>query len=691
MFEVPGAHPTSVGLIKYILKRDDLMRLTRVGSFKSVIVGTYINRSSDACAVRTANTQSQFMNDVLVDEKWSDDTGKVSNNRYRLEGTFAYRAPCGAGDCGSVLSLTDSPFESRVLCGMHVAGDKEHGFSTLMCQEDIQYLVDTGFPNAQIFVDEEESDMIEPIGTIVAQGLMPSYGIVKPNFVPQGPYKSEHIRSVLSGKLPEPFTKVTQFPAKLKPFTDPEGNIIDPMAKALKNYEKYSVHFPEGLIKRAVSSYEALVNEHMNISRELRSRIPLKEALHKFRNVNGISSGTSAGWPMALPISVDLKKKYFHSIYLGNLEEAECYYTQIQAECLSVLELLDKKIRPFFAYKDFPKDETRPLEKVLSGSTRLVSGSPFIYLCLVRQMFGAFMDAFISANLEVGSAVGVNPYSRDWDRLARKLQTFCDSQTSVKIGAGDYSKFDATEYPEVLWEILNMINRWYGVNHPDNHYRTALWTEITNSKHIFAGELKEWNTGMPSGNPLTTIINCIYNHVAFRMCYIIKGFPADTFNNNVVLFVLGDDNTFSVSSKIEEHFNEMTLVELMEKIGMNYTTELKQEATVPFRKITEVEFLKRSFRFDKAHNRWVAPLNMESIMCRLNWTKKGLSYKQVTADELSGVFSELSLHGKETFYKYSEPLLELKRIYLKDVMPAKGITLDYDVVYSDTLQDEVIY
>lgn len=45
----------------------------------------------------------------------------------------------------------------------------------------------------------------------------------------------------------------------------------------------------------------------------------------------------------------------------------------------------------------------------------------------------------MSTRIDNGMAVGVNPYSMDWDYLAEKLASKGD-----RVFAGDYSKFDSS-------------------------------------------------------------------------------------------------------------------------------------------------------------------------------------------------------------------------------------------------------
>lgn len=689
LFQIPSAHKSSVGMIKHIAKLGDLNRLKKLSSFKVNITGTYLGKEQNSNSVRMLKTTAFFLTDAFVKTDWQSE-----EQIYRLEAVLKYSGEFGGGDCGSLLTIESNDFENRTVFGMHVAGEcqngKDYGISSVIVQEYIQLLMDDSYSNYYIFDDEEDCPRLEILPYTAQSGLVP-FAKLESNSVTGEVGKSELVKSALFGKLPEPYRKVEHFPARLLPFTNKEKNMIDPGIKALSKYDKEPIHFQEGLVERAVASYEGLITKHMNPSFDKRRKISLKEALHSFDSVKGISPSTSPGFPMNLANEENIKKLYYKAVENKNLEETLIYYRRIAVLVDYILSCYDKGIRPSTFYKGVLKDELRPIAKINEGSTRYFSAYSFPMLLLFRMYFGSFMSSFIDANVNVGSAIGVNAYSRDWDQIARNLLRFSEKKNDKRIGAGDFSGFDTCHRVQIQMAILDMINRWYGHDNPDNAIRTKLWTDITNSRQIYRNEVYEWYNGMPSGNPLTSLINTIYNNVVFRMSYQLAGFDYSTFNSNVYLIAMGDDNVFTVSDDLVHHFNEMTLVNLMDKCGMKYTTELKDVATLPFRNITEIEFLKRRFRFDVSCNRWVAPMRLEAIFCTLNWTKKGIEGDQITADKVSSAVSEISLHGKTVFNQLVGPLCSTLFENLPYATPSKDIIFNYEVVYSDVLKNEFMY
>ena len=125
------------------------------------------------------------------------------------------------------------------------------------------------------------------------------------------------------------------------------------------------------------------------------------------------------------------------------------------------------------------------------------------------------------------------------------------------------------------------------------------------------------NHSQPSGNPATAILNSIYNSIACRYVYLLTT-PRDIpFFQNVSMIAYGDDNVLSISHAAIASFNQLTMSEGFEKIGMRYTNESKTTSNVPWRNITEVSFLKRSFRME--NGTWYGPLAIVSILDCFNW------------------------------------------------------------------------
>jgi hypothetical protein len=252
-------------------------------------------------------------------------------------------------------------------------------------------------------------------------------------------------------------------------------------------------------------------------------------------------------------------------------------------------------------------------------------------------------------------AMGINAYSYEWHDLAKRLSVF--EKFGPSLVAGDFSGYDGSEKAFIHWKILDIINEWYDDSDDNQRVRSILWLELVNSRHVIYDVLYQWFDSLPSGHPLTTFVNCMYNQIAIRYCYVRATADVDSFERNVKFFCLGDDNTFCVSPDVQEMFNEITIPGYMSELGLTYTRESKRMTTeddTPFRTLEEVSFLKRSFRFEPLLGRYVGPLDLDSVADIPLWTKKGPNSFSIFVDNVQECVNELSLHSDNVYKSFTK-------------------------------------
>lgn len=673
-----GHEELAKGALKFFVT-DNQDNWRKRSTFPVTIIGTsQSGDSKEHTSFRIVESKTSFIKDgIIIKPTWKAEY----SHRYRLLNTLRYEGDFAAGDCGSLIFLKQNDLGCSVIAGFHLAGETSLGYGNIITQSMLQELLDLEDP---IITFEDE---IEPQGLSRNNTLKLDYHI--PELLCRGTFdsrssvatcsKSDIVKSQIYGKIPGDIGRVRERPALL--FSKIiNGKEINPKNIALQNYARFPPHIDNAVLNEAIQSYYNVINRYDDVLTSYKIVIDTKQALHSFGDhVHSIASSTSAGWPMNTNLEDDLKKMYYKSLLQNDLELNSLAFSQIDIKIKEIEDMYRNNIRPVFIYSDALKDETRPIEKVLEGKTRMFSGCPFTLLIMFRKYFGSFIDYYFDKNLDLGSAIGINPYSSDWHDLAMNLTRFSSHGTDLCVGAGDFSKFDCSETPEILQGIYQIISTWYGSTGEDNIIRFMLWKEITHSRHVFGNEYYEWSNGMPSGNPMTAIINTMYNHLAFRMSFHYAGCDIEDFNKNVYLCALGDDNVFCVSDEYKEKFNELTLVSCMERIGLKYTTELKGEATVPFRALEQVEFLKRSFRPVRLKGviRYLAPIQFATIVNMLYWTKKGHMKDQISCDNISLALREISLHGQYVFEEYYPLLRSLKEQYYPDIVSKHSSYTDY--------------
>ncbi len=566
---------------------------------------------------------------------------------------FAYGVNTAAGDCGTPIFMVNKFTQNEKITGIHVAGNETSklGFSQHVTQEWIEDQIkdEVVFP----FVKAAEvPEVIQLQGRFQVVGTLP---------LKHSPYnKSEIQKSVFHPdiNIGSKF-ECDNLPARLSPFTH-DGERVDPYEKALANYIPSAKYAPnKSVLHNAVQVVKERMLECIPVS-EYRT-FTFEEAvagIPEMETFRALRRASSSGYPYS-------KKGISKSDIFGPTGPFQFdtpLAQELKQHVASIIRDARVGIRHEHIFTDNLKDETRSKAKVQSGATRLFCGAPLAYTIAFRMAFGNFMGDFQKIGLKFGSAIGLNPYAEDWHELALRLLSKGHKPENARYGAGDYKAFDASEVSEVHWFIFSIIDTVYRVNgNNDTLLRRVLWEDLVNSQHIVFGARYEWCSSLPSGHPLTSIVNTLYNHLAFNYCFLRmqldQGHWDWQFYDHIYLTAMGDDNLYACSEVVAKHFGESIVAKYMSELGLNYTSDTKEISADGLRTLYQVSFLKRKFRFDnrgKVHMfKWVAPIDLKVIYDTPCWYKIGPVPKdELLISNLKSSLCELSIHGEQVFEEH---------------------------------------
>jgi len=558
--------------------------------------------------------------------------GKILDS-YVIKETIVYEASCKEGDCGSLLFQVNSASHHRKILGMHVAGDSQacFGVSGIITQEMIEEQLSN-------FNVESTLKGLAPDGQ---PDLIPNMNVLgNLKAFTQRNLNSTIIPSPLNGTLIKDYTAVANLKPRLK-----DGVLFEPMKLAYSKYGGNKTLLDDSILTQCTQSYFELIMGGVKLTTP--RLLTIEECIHGIEEDVGssrINPSTSAGHPMTITGERNLKREYFQAP--EGSEQRKRVLKDIEIEILKVEALMGQGIRPDWYYQDNGKDERLNYIKAKSGKTRLFSGCPFLYLLLVKKYFGAFLMDFTKKRIRNGSTLGVNVYSTEWDSMVRYLAEVGGRLDGM--GAGDYAHYDGDHIPQVEYCNLKIMNMWYRMPQHDR-LRSIIFEECIYSFHVLDGTLVEWTSGMPSGNPLTALLNTMYNNIIFRYAWHLCGNDVDLFNHLVRFLANGDDNLSNVHDCMKHRFTPEMITLAMSIMGMTYTDELKTGEVMLHRNIDEVQFLKRTFRYDDRYHRFVAPLDLDVVKDIINWTRMGPQITETVSNNMAGVIRELSLHGKDVF------------------------------------------
>jgi hypothetical protein len=228
--------------------------------------------------------------------------------------------------------------------------------------------------------------------------------------------------------------------------------------------------------------------------------------------------------------------------------------------------------------------------------------------------------------------------------------------------------------------ILGVKNRFRVVSPVEKAVLTAIASDVANPYVLMGQDLLRIPGSLSSGVLQTFIVNNIANSFYIRLAYMNafrSAYPGKTrecalahFEENVVFFALGDDNTFSISSEALKFFNFKIAQTFFAKVGIKYTLADKTDDAYGSVPVSQASIGKRMFVPDD--NDFVcAPIEKPTIGKIVTMALEGgpLSLVDKQKECLVAAALELSQHGRKTF---DDSVEKLRKI---------GADLNCNVVY----------
>jgi len=309
------------------------------------------------------------------------------------------------------------------------------------------------------------------------------------------------------------------------------------------------------------------------------------------------------------------------------------------------------------------KDEARQFEKILKGQTRIMSSSPFAFTLVTRHYCASFVRVIQRNRLIFECAVGINAHSTEWDNFVKHINVFGDDMFD-----GDYKNYDKSMMSMLIYEAA--LTPWRLMKHYNPEKAEIMKVEyhclaadLAYSWVNYNGDILTFFRNNPSGHALTVIVNCIVNSYYFRLAFLDNK-PPDVsvrdFKKYVRLVTYGDDFVAGVNSSESPWFNFDTVRKSMLSFGVVLTRADKQEGTYKYKRLSEMDFLKRRFVFDERLQRYVAPLALTSIeksliICTRSTT---VSAQHQSVSCMSSALREMFFHGKEEFETFRCQILD---------------------------------
>lgn len=581
------------------------------------------------------------------------DVVKVSGQTHK--GMFWYQAPTNAGDCGSLLFDNASGNPQRRLVGIHAAGESHTNksssrlaFAQRVSQEMLEEMAKkwdmplTARPESgDMGWDEEDPRGLD----VVARDTKRNIIMTRNNLVP----------TYMHGALGEP----TRIPAIAEPFVNSDGVLVKPLEVALAGEHANNTPVDVDDVAAVVWSLtRALLPFMKNRGKLLDSETAITGIVGTaLKAINRKSGG--GHYALHNPKIAPGKTGAFGKEGEFNLKSTESKKLIAYAE--GVFEKMKQGVIHDAPFRLFLKQEKRARKKVEAGKARLVKAESVENVVNIRRVYGMTVADLMEKHTLSGIAVGINPLGKQWDFLASLL-----SKKGGKVIAGDFAGFDQSQSGQLLRATMAVMKNLAGHNDPDiNMVEMCIEETLAAPRCIIDDKIYQNDHGLPSGNPLTSIMNSLFVHIAFRLCWLgLMRAEGETrraclarYDDEVTLVAYGDDHLVNVSDDVIGEFNQNTLSTAMAKLGLTYTSDDKEDKNPPdYRSLEGVTFLKRAFRWEDRISAYVAPLDLPTLLEVCYYADVTNAPNAVTRTNVERTFFELALHGEEVYGKWSRKL-----------------------------------
>lgn len=572
-----------------------------------------------------------------------DNDGKET--QLTLASGVSYSAATSSGDCGGILMHLNNRVPAKIV-GVHVCGNGTVGAAEIVTREML--------PTKDELYAQQLTFEFEPPSVTFVEGI-------------------ETLGDIPGVWLPEK--------TNLRPF--PWQNQLYPTARAPANL-KHSRH-PELLTNGAAKFHGQRPAFPKHIVDKVERRVghlisfwkPLRETLISWTETivgvpgldfyDRINMSTSPGYPY--------NREGLKKADLIDAEGVPCERLLVRID--EVERMFDENVIPTFVWTDCLKDEKRKFVKV--NSPRLFDIPPVEFTILVRHYFLDFVAAMKANQATSFSAIGIDPFSADWNVMFQRLAAFSTIGFSV-----DFSKFDGFWDQDCAIGIANNINNWYDKHFPTqntprhNKIRKILFFVMIHTYILSLKTLMLKHIGNPSGNPVTDVVNTLmhkyYDEIVWEHTY-----PNEEPQYEDKLY--GDDG-LKVVKKSHSRYNLTNYQRVMNSYGITVTDSKKDGESYELKPLMELDFLKCDFvTHPYSKNVVIAKIDIETIREMFNWYRDVLTPQAAYESNMRGATKMMFAHGEQAYNHFFESLYKVVEAngYKGVPHPFYG---DMDVIFS---------
>uniref|UniRef100_A0AAT9JG00 RNA-directed RNA polymerase n=1 Tax=Indotermes dicistro-like virus 1 TaxID=3032218 RepID=A0AAT9JG00_9VIRU len=566
--------------------------------------------------------------------------------RYPLVQTFA-------GMCCSPLLVLNGSKRGKII-GLHCAGDirRHGGYAAPLYQSDFSEFHAT---IEQPVVATEEV----PLAQQLANAGVLLNGLVTPPFA--------QVQSIRSSIRPSPvfnqYSVTSRGPAVLR-----ITNGVDPLVKGQAKQLGVS-HTIAAASLEEVKQY-MVMQLGAKMAREgilQPRRLTISEAIRGTArpHEDALAMSTSAGFPFNV-WKPGGKDAWFTR---GEDHVVRAMDEDLYARVVAMNRMVDQGVVPSVIFRDTLKDEKLPLAKIYDVKTRVFSAAPVDFTIAFRQDFLGVSAALMQMCVEGPIAVGIDAHGVQWGQLYRRFSRI----PGDSMMCGDFKTFDGTLVGGLTTMAVDVLA---SLVDDQVERRAEIWSSsLANAWHITGNLVYQMSHGIPSGTPVTSLLDSICNWGYHLLCWLDCGYTLDEWEPNVEAHFFGDDSLVKVAPEFER-FNMVALRTFCSRLGVTYTSADKDDQLDPYWPLSRCSFLKRSFV--ERDGIVFAPLDWTTLIDFPNWVRSDdpIQQEEALRETCTSFFVELSHYPEQVYLREAKALSRvLTRNEISCVVPRQDTLL----------------
>lgn len=464
-----------------------VMEMSSKGKFRC-----YIQKPANLTLLGAIRVPDRKLNNKREEEEYLRDKDRMNDPNFVTRMAVSSNVASENGSCGLPYFT-----EKGKIFGIHIAGGSEGGVAMRLCKQDIEQVIK--MLGGSKFTPEPA---MPKVLTAVVNNVEIGTQHETVGLLPFSYNRSEN--NIVRSDYHEVFSPVN-VPANVTVDIREDGTIYDPLAIYREGVRPFAMNLAPNCISVAANHYRSKLLREMETPDMGRVEATYEQAVAGIPGViSGIPRSTSPGYPYTEEKLPGGKKPWLGSEQ--DVDFTSVKALELRAQCDLDWTMAGNGIRPLNVFKDSTKVELRPSHK----NPRMINAYSQKGTINCRRSTLAFVISFMKARLKIGSALGINVHSEEWESLYQVMCSLDVPNQKPNKSDADFGGYDKRKFEQLVDELMETMTLWYGDRGQVSETRRNLYLmDLKASYHVVnvysenkPQGLREVYTYGEDGNPL---------------------------------------------------------------------------------------------------------------------------------------------------------------------------------------------